>query len=178
MGGDTIKDKILTFEMLLSCIVGLVSALVIIPITEEQPIIIKILLSLLLFSIIYIWYLHIKIYKQVPDYKKLMPRLASFLKNSNESIPNAVIVNTSLLSNSSIVTLYLNENEIQEYLATAKIINIQDNNIAQIKIIDFNEKYKYKNEEINNNNKQFIASIVVKLSFHSSFVQKHNLGGL
>jgi len=84
---------------------------------------------------------------------------------------------TALLSPSLFITLYFTENEIETYLATAKILNIQSNNIASFEIIDYDQDFENILEALFKNDKILLESTKIKLALHENFVAKLDYGG-
>lgn len=185
-----IKSQVLTFNMWISCIVGLLSGVILIPITSDQSLQVIVLTIVVIISIMYIWYLHIKLHNTKlklhnakPNIKCLMPVFSLFLYKEGSSSLKAIIKYTELISNLSFVTLYLIENDIEYYFATAKVINVQvEDDLAQVEIIHFNSEYsesELRDKEIamKNNDITLIESIIIKLSLGDEFTKTLNLGG-
>ncbi|MFD1133203.1 MULTISPECIES: hypothetical protein [Psychrobacter] len=91
-------------------------------------------------------------------------------KYYGEAIALFVTEPTEILSNDSIVSIYILANEFEELIAIGKVINVQDDKKVQVLIVYDHDLSKYK-EGIMNNHHDFLEKLVIKPTVPSFIFQ-------
>ena len=152
-----ISNKGYWFSTVIGFILGLVSILY----STNIFVPIFVVALIIFISLAIIWYLIIIIISQ----KQIKPttiQLSQFFSTGKNHI---------ILSMDAYITLYLTENECENYLATAIVTNVQENRLLQAKIIDWDSNSRIKQEALHND-----VSLIRKISIKPIITDRF-LGG-
>lgn len=159
-----ISNKGYWFSTVIGFILGLVSILY----STNIFVPIFVVALIIFISLAIIWYLIIIIISQ----KQIKPttiQLSQFFSTGKNHI--ILIKPNDILSMDAYITLYLTENECENYLATAIVTNVQENRLLQAKIIDWDSNSRIKQEALHND-----VSLIRKISIKPIITDRF-LGG-
>lgn len=123
--------------------------------------------SYIVISLIIFWYLLMKLFNNSSSVSGIFYlNIIRFYKEDNNVF--CMLNPCDNLPIGTYLTLYYIEDDIEKYLATCKVSNIQNNKLIRIDLLSTPEECL--NDKIINNNVDFLKSIIIKPIVTSSYI--------
>lgn len=161
----------LNISVLIASVVSIVFGMITTLISSEGAVSLKIFVIYICISLFIIWLLLIIIFSPSKlENTSLSLNLVRFLTDNKGSV-FCIIKPCSYVSIGSYLTFFYLDNELEIYLATGVISNIQNNNMIKVDMLTSIEDVILLNKT-KNNNVDFIKSIVVKPIITNNFFKE------
>ncbi|WAG57496.1 hypothetical protein LL033_10045 [Clostridium estertheticum] len=164
----------MNFSVLIASIISVLAGIVVTFISSTSLISMRIFVVYICISLFIIWLLLIIVFSpQKVTNGDLSLKLVKFFNDNTNSIC-CILQPCSYVSQGSFVTFFYLDNELEIYFSTGVIYNIQNNDLIQVNLQSITQDTLLLNK-INNNNTDFIKSIIVKPIVTNNFLERGSI---